>query len=273
MKPSEDCIFCGSTAKLKQEHIFGKWMKRNIKSTKTKTAHLTSFVDLDRQTGAQIPSMAKGKLNRPGSPHSHQLHLVCNNCNNIWMGSLQENAKPHVLALAKSDWSGLTLQSMTDLAAWATMVTICIEFADLNTQSVSKSERKIFRGIRRPGPNWIVCFGRCGDFEDPGAFWHRAGSLYDPSGPLDAVPDKPNTQATTVYVGQCFFHTLSGPADVLPDPGGYAVDLGIRQFWRLPTYVPTMPRVFTRAGVDRVATKFWADFGISAEPHFGLMVK
>jgi hypothetical protein len=217
--------------------------------------------------------MAKGRLNRPGSAHSHQLHLVCKQCNNVWMGSLQDNAKPHLLALSEGNWNGLTLQGMTDLSSWAAMVTICLEFADLNTQSVPKSEREIFRGVRRPGPNWIVCFGQCGDFGDPGAMWHRAGLISDEGPPPDTVTRKPNTQTTTVYAGQCFFHTLSGPQNVLPDPAAYADLLGIRQFWPLPANTPITSRSFTQAGVDRVATKYWVDRGLSSEPHFGLMTK
>ncbi len=85
---------------------------------------------------------------------------------------------------------------------------------------------------------------------------------------LDA-PDRMNTQTTTFVVGSSFIHTLSGPDFALPDPAEYAATLGIRQFWPNPSEPPTAPPHFTKDGLARVATEFWARHGLSRQPHFG----
>lgn len=215
--------------------------------------------------------MAKGKLNRPGSPASHQLKLVCTECNNGWMSGIQEAAKQNLLLLTKGHWPSLDVESITAIAAWATMVTFCFEFADLKTLTATPSDRKEFMSSRVPGKNWLVYIGLCDSINDPGSFWHRGGYLFNGE-PPGGVPDKGNTQTTTLVLGRAFFHTLSAPVDFLPNPFEYGTTLGIRQFWPVPNEVPSQSLVFTPAGVARIASRFWVQFGVSPLPHGGMLL-
>lgn len=234
------------------EHIFGKWMRDSFPSTFSKTTHMTSFTDL--RGSSPVSTMAKGKMNnRQGSPHSQQLRVVCETCNNNWMSQLQEAAKIALIALMKNEWSKLDLPSIEAVSAWTSMVTMCLEFSDLKTQVVPPAERRYLMETRTPPPNWVICFGRCVLGNAPGTHWHRAGLLLE---------DEYAYQTTTICLEAAFAHTLSGPPPLLPNPTTYAQTLGIRQFWPLPAIPPEAPLVFTPPGMNRVATKFWSDNGL-----------
>src|SRR5581483_5319964 len=129
-KPPSHCIFCGTKGELTSEHIFGKWFRPNTRMTWDKTYHFTDRVRTDPKTGEVIQTMSLGKLNRPGMAHTHQLKLTCRSCNNGWMSEMQEAAKPHILEIANGAWPKLTKANMVAMANWATMATMCFEFAD-----------------------------------------------------------------------------------------------------------------------------------------------
>lgn len=269
-KSPETCIYCNSKAKMTSEHIFGDWLKKHLNSRSIGTTHFTSFRLRDLLTGETVnSSMAKGRLNRPGAPHAHQLKLVCRKCNETWMNGIQNAARPYLLDLIKGIWPAFTPQGIQDVATWATMVTTSIEFADAKTNTSDESERSLFMTQGHPGQNWRVCVGLCNTASDPGSFWHRASSIGLEESP-EIIAQENKVQTTIFPLGRCFFHTLRGPANAIPDAADYAAELGIRQFWPLPNGSLPAPNVFTDAGLNRVATLFWVKNGITPAAHFGM---
>lgn len=259
------CIFCGQRP-LTKEHIYGQWLKQLSLQASQKTDHMTSFVQpgIGRQ---QIKTMAKGKLHRNGAPYSHQLRVVCRSCNNGWLSQIQEQAKPVLTELVEGKWPKFDNVTMLNVSLYSTMVTMVLEFADMNTIATPAIERRQFFETKNPLSNWQVLIGLCDGTLDPGSMWHRAAILAESNSQVRTVP-KPNAQTTTVCLGKCLIHTVSSPQPFLPAPDEYAILLGIRRIWPIPDREPALPVVFTQPGVDRVATEFFCRFGISRYPPF-----
>ena len=267
-RPSEKCIYCESDASLSKEHIFGQWLKPYVKSNSTKSVHFTSLVQPDPGTKVPIQTVEKGKLSKNWKPHLIHLKIVCTSCNNTWMSEIQESAKSYLLELLIGRWPEFDTNAMSIIASWATMVTMSLEFADINTLTATQAERTEFKVTKRPGSNWQVYVGLCDTRADAGSFWHRAGGIYKEP-PKGAA--KLNAQTTTFYFGKSFFHVVSAPESFVPSPPEYALSLGIRQFWPIPNTPPTEPFLFFQTGVQRAATEFWERLGVDPRPHFGML--
>ena len=83
---SRQCLFCGSTD-LSKEHIFAKWLLKelNIYNGMTRMYH-ANFAGI--KLSNQIYSFSK-LVNG----------LVCKQCNNGWMNSLEEESRDHIFHL------------------------------------------------------------------------------------------------------------------------------------------------------------------------------
>lgn len=241
-------------------------MSKHVKTVSTKSEHATSVVyDFNINLGAAAGW--RPALSRNGAPHSHQLKIACKPCNNGWMGRFQEEVKASLVPLMSGSWPRLPESSIASLARWATMVTMCIEFADLKTVAATKKERAYLKEHLSPPSNWQVYLALYDGVRHAGSFWHRAMLREDE---VHDAHGKFNMQATTIHVGQCFFHVLSAPVSLLKDAGEFSDTLGMRQIWPIPEREPSATRIFSDAGANRVATKFFADYGVPATPHFGI---
>lgn len=258
-KSPERCIYCGRVAKMTREHIFGTWLKNYLKVKSVRTDHFTTLVET--KGGIPIPSMSKGRLNRPGDPHSQQLKLVCKQCNETWMGVIQNDAKPFLIEMLHGRWPSLDSLASKAVATWACMVTTSIEFADEKTNTSAPEERQAFKAELEPSRYWLIYVGLCDSGLDPGSFWHRGG-MWSVEDIADGIPKPFKVQTTTFYLGRCFFHTVRAPSDYLPDPVGYGVEIGIRQLWPTAAVPPAAPLVFTKAGVRNVALAYWRRFNL-----------
>ena len=213
-----------------------------------KTEHITSLERLNPNTGTNINSVGRGKLNRPGKPYySSAKNCLCKSCNNTWMSAIQEEAKDRLIPLINGNWPKLNEIALKAISSYATMVTMVIEFADLNTLTTSLESRKLFKNSREPNTNRQI-LGQA----NQELFGTEEGKLlFSEEG---QVTDKPNAQTTTFILGKCFIYTISGPIQFLMPPLEYASHLGIRLFWPLLDAEPKRPLVFTKDGVNRVAS-------------------
>jgi hypothetical protein len=259
MKPPKRCIFCESDEKLTKEHVFGKWIKKAVVNPHPRTDH---FVFIN---GApKVP----GAFNRPGAPHSKHLKVVCRTCNNGWMSALQANAKEHVLGLLRGELDINAKDNMKHIASYAAMVTMVLEFSDLNTLTVPQEERSYLRDKWAPPENWQIFAGRSIDINQTGAIWHTAG-LFPLPKPGDEVLQGPNVQVTTVIFGQSFIQTISGPPDVLPRPLEHAQKWGLFAMWPLQLLSQKMPPIHPPSELTNLTAAFWLDRGITADAYLG----
>jgi hypothetical protein len=265
--PVERCIYCGQTGKLTKEHIYGRWMRKFITQDIIRTNHYTSFREQNPDSGEPIGTLAKGKLNRSGGPHSGQLQIVCQKCNGGWMSKIQDEAKPYLEKLLNGIWPKFTGTEHITLARWVKMVTISIEYADQTTKTVRESERKKFMDDQDLSQNWYIFIGLCQPNGSVGEFWHRGAGLHFPP---EEIPSAANFQTTTINLRNSFVHSISGEDRFLPELEEYTRTLGIRRLWPISERIKEPPLIYTIYGVNRVATAYWTGIGSSPEPHFGM---
>lgn len=201
------------------------------------TAHTTTLTVSYPALGTVHHVPSRGFLHRPGDPHAQRLKVVCKACNNGWMSRLQERTKPILVPLLKGEWAPLTKQDQKTLAAWATMFTMVLEFADPNTLVTPPEQRDQFRLTQEPPQGWAVWVG---DYEGVlwrGVFNHfgwRVAPVFLRPGtpPAVALDAKFDAQSTAIAPGRLFLMTFSTTyAHVKVNERAFAERFGVRVLW------------------------------------------
>ncbi|MBA3516634.1 MAG: hypothetical protein H0T75_03080 [Rhizobiales bacterium] len=179
------------------------------------------------------------------------------------MRELQEKAKPYLLRHIAGEWPDLEPGGQAAIAAWATMVTMVIEFADPRTIGVNPAQRLCFKLTQSPPPNWFTWVG---NYE--GKMWGRVFNHFGIDGNVfrsaENVPTSGaltplfNAQSTAFVIGNLFVLTFSTarPAFEL-DPQAFASAWGLRLIW--PTAGETIyppDTVLSDIAADQVSRMF-----------------
>ncbi|MBB3591740.1 hypothetical protein FHX08_002084 [Rhizobium sp. BK529] len=211
------CIFCGS-APLSKEHIWADWLREYIPRTYAKTNHNVNIV-----SGSAFES-TKGKVNRPGDPHSQRLRVVCQQCNNGWMSEIQNRVKPNLSKLIIGESADLEPADRELLATWAVMFTYIWEQAEPKLITSTPEERRAFMETRLPPSGWTVWMAPYEGTLWKGRSWRRAGSTFVDS------PEPTLHQSTTFAAGKIAFHTFSSPR-LRIDSKLFAQDHSLYEVW------------------------------------------
>jgi hypothetical protein len=163
------CGFCGARVKLSEEHIFADWLAPYLPDIGP-AGHTTSQ-RMHRIPGPKgvaalkmKPLTVKAKRGilqgRRKPVKSSSLKIVCERCNNGWMSRIQDQVKPILLPMLHGRWpTEISRWDRRILAAWATMFTMVIEFADPATQATTFPDREKFRLNPEPPAGWHVWVG------------------------------------------------------------------------------------------------------------------
>jgi hypothetical protein len=191
-----ECIFCGGSP-LSKEHIWADWLQDYIPRTFTKTAHNVSIVAESQS------EKFKGKVNRPGDPHSQRLRVVCESCNNGWMSDIQNRVKENLSKLVLGQPADFSPGARLLLANWAVMFTYIWEQAEPKLITSSQEERRSFMNGLAPPPGWAVWIGSYSGSKWRGRSWRRSGYIEGLG--QERVP----VQSTTFTPGKIAIHTYS----------------------------------------------------------------
>ncbi len=153
---SGTCVYCGYTGALSREHIFGRWLNERYKRTERETRHDLTRPDKHAFWG-EFESIANSEHHR-SSGYSEVVHNVCEDCNNGWMSSLQNEAQPVVASLADGFWPRFTEPARHSLVRWVAMVMINLE-TKARMSTSSHHQRKSLMGGDVP-PGILVSLGR-----------------------------------------------------------------------------------------------------------------
>ena len=123
------CIFCRSSDRLTDEHIWGDWTKTYVERASKKHA----FQDI-RIPKPGVHKLAENRL-RAGDPLISKVRIVCAKCNSGWMSQIQERAKPFLVHLFKGQFHALNRRAQTAIAAWVAMATMTGEHLPRNPDS------------------------------------------------------------------------------------------------------------------------------------------
>ena len=81
------------------------------------------------------------------------------------------------------------------------------DFKDMNTQSISQEERKLFMQSQRPPDGWVISIGFLDNTISHGKVWKRSAYAFED--PQNVVMQKCNTQSTTLAAGRLLIHVYS----------------------------------------------------------------
>ncbi|HLL26913.1 MAG TPA: hypothetical protein VKT73_04595 [Xanthobacteraceae bacterium] len=196
------CIFCGGTP-LTEEHVYGKWLRREIPKNEVNHRRLNAIEHTDR-------SDFKVKL-QGGDGRVLKIKCACKVCNTGWMRDFQNEAMQVVKPMALGKPILLDGRKQLIIANWATMVTMTSEFIDPATVSISQDERTFFHKNKFPPDNFRIWIGRL-----PMGLWrptrvHIPMAIKEQDKPNDDAMENLNTQASTHVIGELFIHVLSSP--------------------------------------------------------------
>jgi hypothetical protein len=101
------CLFCTSPGPLTKEHIFGEWLRKlGYDGEGTR--------EIIVGTASQQPILQRG------GPFSKKLKIACQPCNNVWMSSMEEAAKPLLIDMFNTTGSTrLDEAAQLVMARWA----------------------------------------------------------------------------------------------------------------------------------------------------------
>lgn len=103
MKDKQTCVFCGSNKKLTREHVLPDWL-----------------CDLyPKETMITNQFIGKSQKEWPSKIFQHKAKVVCADCNNGWMASLEGEVKPLLTSLIALNSLSLGRYEQDLLAFWA----------------------------------------------------------------------------------------------------------------------------------------------------------
>lgn len=122
------CVFCGAEGRMSEEHVFGKWL-----------------LDFELETHP-VPH-ASGGINTflsergPFVPFTQVVRVVCQRCNNGWLGQLEADAKEALTSILHGRVTELSMAAAERVATWA------FKTALVSMQTFSREERSSGVGV------------------------------------------------------------------------------------------------------------------------------
>ncbi|MPY70146.1 MAG: hypothetical protein GEU92_08665 [Alphaproteobacteria bacterium] len=186
------CIFCRGNG-LTDEHVVPDWLKQLIPKNE-RTGNL--FILTDHGAGRQSRQV------RQGSPITRQVHFVCGRCNTGWMSTLEDELKPTLANLVLGKTITLSEWQRRRLSTWAVKTAMTSEYIHPPTVAIPFDMREHLRLHRQPHERFDVWIGFYNGKGRLLGSEHHSGEFSEPGTEPTGVP---NTQATTIGLGQIFF--------------------------------------------------------------------
>ncbi len=115
------CIFCGTPAKMTDEHVWGDWVRKFL-------PHAANSHEQHSRTIAKDGQDRIALRKRAGNVLGATVPVVCKDCNSGWLSRIQTAGKRHLPALFAAKRHIITQESQKAIATWATMATITAEY-------------------------------------------------------------------------------------------------------------------------------------------------
>lgn len=244
---------------MSKEHVIPAWLEKHVsrnEGTNTLGYKLYGF-------GSKV--IEEDRLERPGDGHTVKVRRVCESCNNGWMSKLQERTKPLILDMLSGAPLVLHKRFQTQLAAWSAMTFMAGDFRRAVSAAISQEDRSYLMNAGRAPTNWRIWVGRYEREQAALLFAHNALRLSTPrhqaSSAMDDEIPPPNSQASTVIIGNIFLTCISSSARDLHHYWNFnprnAVFL--RQIWPVETArIPWPPeQTMTDEDAVRIANTFF----------------
>jgi hypothetical protein len=215
-KPQKRCVFCGGTPATKG-HIWPEWFDRYLPE---KASHHQELVGEILTFESKADGPTPRKITRQGHAGSRKPRNTCTKCNGGWMSRLEQSNIVRMSALILGQPVLLTPMDQWLLSALLCLITIRLEFTDLEMQGVPAADRRQLMSTGYPPfDTWRIWIARFSG-ANPEDHWSRHFGMQVVSSPNEIFrPHKCNTQVTTMVIGELCAHLVS--SSVMPVPRGY----------------------------------------------------
>ena len=220
---SGQCIYCQKRSRFSDEHVFPRWLRSCFPRRHKKTEHYLSRPEKlvfgeDSPIHGQIYS-------RFGDPYTTVVRNVCADCNNGWMSTLQNQAKPLVQRLAEGQRLEIDDLQSVILARWGAMVTINLECLARMLSTTQFQRTTLMNGDMPPG--WHMSIARMVETDCAGRSFHRA--IVVPIG-IGSEGDHLRVGSTFFVIERAAFHTMNALGDQTLQLGLTMVGVSESQF-------------------------------------------
>ena len=136
--PQRDCLFCGASGPLTDEHVYGKWLRKL------------------GYTGEGVREIVPGDGSKPifqrGGPFSKTLKIVCRPCNNEWMSGMETAVEPLLTTMFNARGTSVRLDEAAQLtlARWAFKTAAVISRIKYSDPFPIAHRREFHRGDQPP---------------------------------------------------------------------------------------------------------------------------
>ncbi len=210
IKPQGSCIFCGKINALTREHVFPLWMH----------SHLPKGADVYRREATR--SLTNMPLSTPmcvsaplrGGPQITTASVVCAHCNNTWMSSLEQQARPLLIPLVQGKAYFFNARNLKELASWIALKVIVLQHHEPPAIIYDEDERKSFFDSKIPSERMNIWLARHNSRSWECAYTSHSSGVFmkEKEGEQEDF-NSPNIQTLTLGMGKLAIFVIS-----VPDP-------------------------------------------------------
>jgi hypothetical protein len=194
------------------EHVWGDWIAKHAKDdadlNKVRLGHTI--------LGQHGEPRSQSVSTRAGGPLRSTVPVVCAPCNSGWLSRIQNTSKSYLIPLIEGRRDQVIgPDAQTALATWATMATITGEniLRSPTSIAVPQSDRNAFMDTAMPLDGWSIWIGHYRRLHWKVSWVHAcipivATDVIRKPEPHAGI-DQPNTQWTTMVVGNLYLHIVS----------------------------------------------------------------
>lgn len=234
-KPLRTCVFCGSSRHITKQHILPNQLRRFL--PRNFDSHGKVLTNINLATPG-VAVMAPDISEHQGHLGTRKIRRVCQTCNSGWLRSAEEAGLDVLRPLILGEAPVFTAHDQRVAALVSSTIFTMIDLDDIPTSAVSESERHFIYEHRKPPANWHLFAGRINDPNWQFRYRHHGLTV---SRVAAIRPPRPNTQISTVTLGNLLLHVVSNFTGALNiDVIEYARTLGVRELngiadfqWRL----------------------------------------
>lgn len=196
------CVFCGGSD-LSGEHLWSKWTHDLL--PESRKSYYEEWAG-ENIPGEIAPSETHSVRSKPFAIKHMKVPVVCRRCNNEWMSSIEQKARPFLTPLITGQPVTLDQSAQRSVAEWVALKVMVYEQQFTEAAVVPGQDRDLFKALRvipRSFKIWVAA-------HDSKTRW-RSGALRS-SYSLSTEPMKerppPNVQTTALGVGSFFAYTM-----------------------------------------------------------------
>jgi len=161
------------------------------------------------------PAKSKPQVRRSkhGSALTRKPRNTCGKCNGGWMSQIETAVIAVATPLILGKPYLIDTADQWRLATFLCLISMRIAFLARNSMAISDVDRKWLMQRCEPPPHWKIWIARIAD-EPLDEHWTLFSAIKRQKLPLDEVrADAPNTQCTTIVIGQLCGHLFSAISD------------------------------------------------------------